>query len=129
MNYDNYKLETPPQFLEESEEHYISCDLCLESIRVDEIGSLGDYENVCEECIKLEIEKRENNMTIEELQESIERNMPETYGFSIISNKIKGDTSCFISIRREGDTVHQNNSDTLYWALKDVDNYFTGIKK
>lgn len=36
-NYDEYKMRTPPQFLEEIDEAYIDCAICFDPVSVDEI--------------------------------------------------------------------------------------------
>lgn len=40
MTYDNWKQQTPPQFLEEMEDAFIDCEICKEAISVDELTTV-----------------------------------------------------------------------------------------
>lgn len=51
MNYDNWKLQTPPRFLEE-DEAYQDCILCGDPVLIDEL----DEDMICIDCLKLKEE-------------------------------------------------------------------------
>lgn len=51
MTYDEWKQQTPPQFLEE-EEAYQNCILCCDPVLIDEL----DCDLICVDCLKLKKE-------------------------------------------------------------------------
>jgi len=66
-------------------------------------------------------------MTLEELQETLERIMPDDYGFDVYTYKKDDTIYVQLNISKHGRDVHTSTEDSIYYALLFVTNYFKSL--